>query len=532
MHKLVLKYTFVLLAIALVGCAKRGSITGGIKDTLAPRITSSLPKNFTTNFKGNEIKIYFDEYVKLKNANKQLIISPPLKRFPEILPYSASKFITIKIKDTLQENTTYSFNFGSSIEDNNEGNALLQYKYVFSTGNYIDSLQMNVKFKDALEKKLDKFVSIMLYEVDEKYTDSLVYKQAPRYITNTLDSLKIVKLENLKPGKYQLLALKDENGNNKFDPKTDKIGFQKDIITVPNDTLYEVELFKEAQPFKAVNVSQASGSRITMGYEGNAKDVKIAIKKDNENLAYSVSKVADKDSLNIWFKGIKGDSLTIDVSKDKFNKTFSLKVKDQKKDTLNISSLQTGNLKFRDKYTLKSSTPIVKYDVSKIKIITKDSTDVKFTLSYKELEQHLVFDFEKQPLEKYSLTALPSAFTDYYNKENDTIKYKFTTANTSDYGNLRLKLENVKRFPVLIQLTNKDGKILASATSEKETDINFDLIEPALFTLRLIYDDNKNGIWDAGNFLEKRQSEEVIYFPKEIDVRANWDVEQPFDVGK
>jgi hypothetical protein len=89
--------------------------------------------------------LVFDEYVKLKNVNKQLIVSPPFKNQPEILPTNASKTITIKIKDTLQPNTTYNLNFGQSIEDNNEGNPYQQFKYVFSTGTYIDSLKLNVK---------------------------------------------------------------------------------------------------------------------------------------------------------------------------------------------------------------------------------------------------------------------------------------------------------------------------------------------------------------------------------------------------
>ena len=516
----------------MVSCAKRGSITGGAKDTLAPVLTSSFPKNFSTNFKGKEVKLYFDEYVKMKNATKQLIISPPLKKQPEILPYSASKVVSIKFSDTLLENTTYSFNFGNSITDNNEGNVLQQFKYVFSTGSYIDSLQLNVKVKDAINKKEDNFVSIMLYEINDKYTDSVVYKQVPRYITNTLDSLKIVKLENLKEGKYQLVAIKDINGNYKFDPKTDKIGFQKDPITIPNDTVYMMEMFKQELPFKAINVSQASGSKITLGYEGNAKDVKINIRKGTEIIPHYISEIEKKDSINVWFKAIKGDSLAIDVSKDKYSKTFSLKFKEQKKDSLNFDPEQRSILNFRDKFSLNSNTPVSKYDVSKMKLINKDSTDVKFTVLYDEFKQKMIFDFEKVPLEKYSMTILPGGITDFHEKVNDTLKYKFSTQNTSDYGNLRVKLENVKRFPVIVELTNKDGKILATGYSEKETLLYFDLIEPALFTLRLIYDDNKNKVWDAGNFIEKRQSEEVIYFPKEIDVRANWDVEQPFDVGQ
>ena len=104
-----------LFVLAMAGCAKRGSITGGSKDTLAPVLKASFPKNFATNFNGKEIKLVFDEYVKLKNINKQLIISPPMKNQPEILPQTSTKILTVKIKDTLQPNTTYSFNFGQSI---------------------------------------------------------------------------------------------------------------------------------------------------------------------------------------------------------------------------------------------------------------------------------------------------------------------------------------------------------------------------------------------------------------------------------
>ena len=111
------------------------------------------------------------------------------------------------------------------------------------------------------------------------------------------------------------------------------------------------------------------------------------------------------------------------------------------------------------------------------------------------------------------------------------LKYKFETKNTSDFGNLRIKLENVKQFPVIVQILDKKGDLLEERYSESNTSINFDLIEPNLFTLRLIYDTNKNRIWDPGNYLEKRQSEEVIYFSKEIDVRANWDVDQVFNLN-
>ncbi len=520
------------MLLSIVGCAKRGTITGGSKDTLAPVLHSSSPKNGTIDFTGKEIKLNFNEYVKLKNVAKQLIVSPPMKRPPEILPNNASKVITIKIRDTLQPNTTYSFNFGQSIEDNNEGNALTQFKYVFSTGSFIDSLALKATYKDALEKKSDNFISIMLYEVNEKYNDSTIYKETPKYITNSLDSLKIVTLENLKQGKYRLIALKDENKNNKFDPKQDKIGFLKNFVTVPNDTLYQLEMFKERFPFKVLKPSQASGNRATLGYEGSLKDVQYEVRKGSETIPFKVTQLPKKDSVQVWFQPIKNDSISITLSQYKSNSNFVLKLKDLKKDTLHLSLERSGVLPFREKMAVNSSIPLVKIDNSKIKLVNREAVNIAFKTNYDEWKQQLVFDFDRQPLEKYTITALPGAVTDFYERTNDTLKSTFTTQNTTDYGNLRVVLEKVKRFPVLVELTDNDGKILATHYSEKETTIDFNLVEPAKFTLRLIYDDDKDGLWTPGSYIEKRLSEEVIYFPKEIDVRANWDVEQPFDVGK
>jgi hypothetical protein len=526
------KYWIIILAVSLIGCAKRGSITGGSRDTLAPNMIGSFPKNFVTDFKGNVIKLNFDEYVKLKDATKQLVVSPPLKYAPELLPYSASKQIIIKFRDTLLPNTTYSFNFGNSIEDNNEGNALSQFKYIFSTGSYIDSLSINVKIADALERKVDNFVSVMLYEVDENFTDSIIYKKQPRYITNTLDSLKVVKLENLKAGKYQLIAIKDGNKNNKYEPKSDKLAFRIKPFSIPNDTVFVLDLFKEKQKYKALNVSQVSGNKLSLGYEGDYKNMKLDIKNGSNSVPFKMSRTdSKKDSLNIWFKANKGDSIVVTSSKDKFSKEFSLKIKDQKKDTLTLGAVQTSTLKFRENFAIRSSLPIESWDKSKIKLINKDSVAVDFTTNYLEEEQQLEFLFKKEALQNYKFQVLPGGITDFFGGRNDTLNYKFTTGNTSEFGNVRVKLTNVKRFPLIVQLTDKEGKVLASEWSEKETYLTFDLVDPNMYTIRLIYDDNGNKIWDVGSYLEKRLSEEVIYYPEEIRVNANWDREETFNAG-
>lgn len=520
---------------ALTGCAKRGSITGGAKDTIAPVIVQSTPQNMSTGFNGKEIRIDFSEYIKIKDLNKQLIVSPPMSIPPEVTPNgNASRYINIRIKDTLKPDTTYSFNFGESITDNNEGNPYSQFKFVFSTGSYIDSLALNGIIKDAYNRRPDNFVTVMLYEANEKYNDSTVYKEKPRYVTNTLDSLTQFSLENLKAGKYYVFALKDGNNNYKYEPKLDKIAFLKDPVSVPNDTLFQLELFKEDLPVKLLRPTQESSNRLLMAFEGKPKDAKVAVKNGTETLKTILTRLPQKDSLQIWLPaGLKADSLQIAAGHGARKFDYNIKLKAMKAaDSLTVTALQKGAINFRDVFTLNTSTPLIAIDTSRISIIRKDSTNVAYRHLYNEMDQKLELKFDKGENETYRVMLLPGALTDFYGKQNDTLKYTLTTRAFMDYGNMRVKVPNPKRFPFILQLTDEKGDVKASFYSEKETEINFDAIEPKQYVLRLIYDDNKNGEWDSGNYIEKRQAEEVIYYPaqpdKLIDVRANWDVDETF----
>lgn len=516
----------LLASFLFVGCAKRGSITGGLKDTIPPTFVGSVPENYSTNFKGNVIKLTFDEYVKLKDVNRQLIVSPPMKVAPSVTPSVASKTFTITLKDTLKDDTTYSLNFGQSVQDNNEGNPLSQFRFVFSTGSYVDSLQIGGKIKDAFTKKTDNFVSIMMYEVNDTFTDSTIYKETPRYITNTLDSLTVWKLENLKEGKYLLLAVKDGNNNNKYDPKTDKIAFLPNFITVPNDTIYRLDLFKEEVPFKAMRPSLDAGHKFIVGYEGRPEKVTATIKNGDEVLKSVVTQYPDKDSLNVWFPRIKADSLQVTIRKGDYEKSWYTKIKAQKKDTLTAKT--AGSFNYRSDFKIETSTPIENIDASKISLIKRDSSQVAFTTAYDTLNKRISLKFEKEYDQKYKAVFLPGALTDFYEETHDTLSYNFTTKPQTDYGTMRVTLKNVRRFPVIVDITNQKGDLVTSMYSEGETFLDFSGIDPGQYILRLIYDDNKNRRWDAGNYLQKRQPEEVIYYNEEIMVRANWDVDQVF----
>jgi hypothetical protein len=170
MKKIILLLT--IISLVFISCAKRGMVSGGPKDSIAPVIVKSTPKNYETNFSGKTIKIDFSEYIKVKDINKQLIVSPPMAKNPTIVPQgSASKFISITLNEDLKPNTTYSFNFGQSITDYNEGIPYSQFKYVFSTGAFVDSLKVSGEIVDAFEKETDEFVTVMLYDA-ETYNDS------------------------------------------------------------------------------------------------------------------------------------------------------------------------------------------------------------------------------------------------------------------------------------------------------------------------------------------------------------------------
>ena len=221
---------------------------------------------------------------------------------PEITPVGiASKVITIKIFDTLQPNTTYAFNFGESISDNNEGNLFPYYKYVFSTGNYIDSLSVSGIVSDALNKDVDERVAVLLYEVDSSFYDSIVYNQKPKYVAVT-DSSSAFSLENIKKGSYLLTALKEDSPNYTYQQKNDKIAYRKQFITVPSDTAYVLRLFKESIDYSFKRARQASQNKIAFGYEGEGESMLIKMLSDvPDDFSSVITKEIDKDTLNYWY---------------------------------------------------------------------------------------------------------------------------------------------------------------------------------------------------------------------------------------
>ncbi|WP_298478916.1 Ig-like domain-containing protein [uncultured Maribacter sp.] len=528
-------FFFAIIIAAFYQCARRGSPTGGPKDIEAPILVKAEPENMSINFSENKIRLYFNEYIKLKDVQEQLIISPPLKYIPDLSPQGgASKYVEITIKDTLKENTTYTLNFGESIVDNNEGNPNRFLTYVFSTGTYIDSLEVKGVVKDAFNKDADTFISVMLYEIDSAYTDSTIFKRPPNYITNTLDSTIIFNLKNLKKGKYALFALKDEAKNHVFDQNTDKIGFIKDTITIPTDSIFLLTLFKEVPNFSMAVPSLMSKNKITFGYFGDGENSIIEpISVIPDSVQTMFQKEPKKDSINFWFTPYEMDSLLFTVTNEKYKTLDTFKIKNRKiaQDTLILSANHRGNINFNDSFLLVGNTPLISMDSSKIKMMDKDSLPVKFSATLDTLENALAIDFIKNPEESYLIDVLPGAITDFFNSTNDSLTVGLKTRSYADFGNLRLSIEgNNLEFPLIVQLTNENGEVQREIYALESQVFEFNHLKPAKYLARVLFDTNANKKWDTGNYLLQIEPEKVSYYPVPIEVRANWELEQTFTV--
>lgn len=538
MARRILGFVFlVLMVFALVQCARRGTITGGAKDIMPPVLLYAEPANNSVNFKSATIKLYFDEYIKLKDIQKQLIISPPLKYQPEITPQgSASKFIEIKIKDTLKINTTYTFNFGQSIEDNNEGNPSSFLSYVFSTGDYLDSLSIIGVVNDAFKKEVDDFVSVMLYEVDSAYTDSTIYKQPPLYITNTLDSTTIFSLKNLKKGTYALFGLKDEGGNYKFDQNIDRIGFLDYTFTIPTDSIFVLNLFKEIPEFTVSVPSYTAKNKIIFGYQGDGDGLVIErLTPLPDSVKTMVSKELEKDTLNYWISPFEADSLIFRVVNEakKTSDTFTVKSRKLPLDTLRVSATQNKAISLENPFWVSANIPIQKIDTAKMSMVDKDTIKVPLLATLDAIKNRVNFDVVVPAENNYIVTLVPAAITDFFGNINDTIVYKLSPVNPAEHSVLKVNLMGAVTYPVVVQILNEsNGKIIREEFATAPKFFVFNNLKPAKYQIRVIEDSNGNKKWDTGNYLQKKFPEKVNYSPNTIELRANWEENYDFEIIK
>ena len=520
------QFLVLIIIVSLFSCARRGRPEGGPIDEDKPIMVRSEPDFGTVNFKEEEIKIYFDEFIKLKDISQQLIVSPPLKYPLIIVPQgTASKFINIKIIDTLLENTTYTFNFGQSVIDNTEGNILDNFRFVFSTGEYIDSLNIKGTIKNAFELEPAEGAIVMLYPYTDNFNDSIVFSERPTYVGAMTDSLNF-EVNNIKEGKYALLAIKDKNRNFKYNKKEDKIAFYDKIIEVPSESDFQLVLFSEDKNFRIpTKPSEITKGFFYIGYEGNIDSLEVkAIMEKPKNFKEYWAPSVETDTIKYWFANYDLDSLDVLIRNRTFTDTITLKLREDKIDSLKFESIISGSLELRDTLKIQTNNPVFEIDTSKIKLFIRDSIDVKYTFMQDKYKTSLYMFFEKEFDSKYKLNLYQGALTDIFGTSHDSIKKNFSTKRPSNYCSIYLTINNIKDYPVIVELVDQKGKGVATHYLTRKEEVRFENIQPGKFKVRVIYDENKNGKWDSGDYLKKNQPELVVYFKNVLTANSNWEI--------
>lgn len=533
MYKIGRYFLVLIIVVSITQCARRSSPTGGLKDSLPPIMLNASPKMNTVFFDKEKITITFDEFIKLNDLTKQLIISPPLEPDQyKIKPQgTVSKKIQIELLDSLQDETTYTFNFGESIIDNNEGNELPFFQYTLSTGPIIDSLEIKGTITDAFDRITEPYTSIHLYPVDSTFSDSTIFLKKPFYATNTLDSVAY-HFKNLRPDTYEIIAIKDVGGNYLFDQNVDKIGFLEKPITLPGDSIVDFRIFNEepnlfwSRPF-FINTNQ-----IGFGYFGTPDAGAIEVKsKVPSNFRYLINRNRETDTLNFWFRGPKLDSLKFGIKYKDTTNLYTIKFKKELRDSLQLKLLKGNNIGLLDSFKIESNLPLVKVNLDLIQIKGLDSLPVSYKASLDKNYDRLSLSYEWLPNDDYKVQFLPNALIDFWGNTHDTLRFRFKTKPIADFGNIFLQIVRDDKDPFILELVNLKGKALRRFDVSNDLDsYEFKFLPPGDYMFRFIKDKNGNKKWDTGNYLNKIQPEWVYYSPDTIELRANWDVNQQLKI--
>ena len=533
-------FIYSIAAILLSQCAIVVKPTGGPKDVTPPKVLSYTPDNKSTGFRSNKIRITFDEYFQLKDLNKQLIISPPLKHAPQTL--IKGKTLEITLKDTLKNNSTYTFNFGNAIVDNNEGNVLKSFQYVVSTGDHIDSLSIMGHVQDAFTHDPIKSGYVELYS---DISDSAVYKKAPAYIALT-DEQGNYKINNINGGTYKIIALGNVQTDYLYHPYIEGIGFKSRLTEVTLHDTANLTVFTEPQPtLKLMKAKANDRGQVLMVFNKaiDSLSVKLLNLPDSLKPKYTyINYSVTRDSAFYFLNTPYLDSLrfvlynngkTIDSAfVHSFpNNSVARKAKKQKTVKLRILTNAHNGYDFHQPITLGFSDPVLKYNPGKVTLTMRNDT-----VKYKTDTTSLPLGFSLLPANalisdsSYTLLLLPGAFTDMFGIKNDTMKFKFNVQEPTYFGTLKLNVQLENKGHYLVQLLDGKNNISRQFSIIGSQTIFFDALTPATYRIRLIDDANNNGTWDPGNYLNNIQPEKVYYYPDGVVIRSNWDIAQAWQV--
>ena len=577
----------VLMTTALFRCANVMAPTGGPKDVTPPEIVKAVPPNHSPNFTGNKFSLTFDEFVQLKEINKQLLISPPMVHLPDFR--IRKKTLIVRFNEPLKPNTTYSVFFGDAIQDVNEGNPLHNFTYVFSTGKEIDSLSMRGKVVNARDLKPEKGVYVMLYKNDNDTVpfDSLPLRVKPYYLSKTDKNGKFF-FSGLADTSYLIFALKDENYSLTYDQPGEEIAFLDSLVTpqyrpkpeidtvlldsltkgLPSDsagliadslwkaadsiadsklTLYQLYLFREAPKVQRVEaISLVRPNTIRFVFHIPARNITVrSLRYHPESVWYQSEWNKSRDTLYWFLRLPHPDTLDLlvmngkDTLEDKHLRVIphqrlpgKKRKKQEKKKVIYLSwkANHTGNIKPGERLVFTFDQPVKKIiDDSVLLIQDRDSVWHPAYSFLDDLHRKVYFPLKIKDGSTCKLIIPDSAVIDWNGFYNKRIVLTLQAKPLKDYGEINMTVHPKQTGHYIFNLLSAKGDPVAVSYFASPTTLHFTRMNPGKYRFRIIFDSNGNKKWDPGNYLEKRLPEKVIYYGKTIQLRANWDVNESWE---
>ena len=575
----------MLLLTVIYSCANIGSPNGGPYDETPPKFVSSTPVPNQINYTGKKIEILFDELIQIEKPSENVIITPPQMELPVIR--SAGKKAVIELKDTLKPNTTYTIDFTNSISDNNEKNVFENFSFAFSTGDIIDTLEVSGVLLNAENLEPMPGITIGLHNNLE---DSAFVK-LPFVRTSRTNDKGQFTIRNITPGTYHIFALNDVNRDYKFDQPGEDIAFLDSVIvpsfelTTRQDTTWkdsltidtirtvgytrffpdniELRLFKEKfERQYMLKPERPDEKYFTLRFNTKLDTVPVPVPINftpEDSTWYFVQQTEGGTAVNYWLADStvwKQDTLQVQVS---YPKSDSLNILRPQTDTVQLV-LRRRPAEKKKKKKKDEPDPIVFLGMqvdAPSSMDLFDTISVTFNEPVLDINKEMFFldqkidtvwntvDFDffpdstnslnyfiRRPWkygEEYRIEVDSAAIHSLYGKWNDFFTGEFKIKKEDEYGYLYLNINGVDTTAFVELLSSGDAPVRKAKV--KDGGVLFMDLKPDKYYARIVIDTNGNGVWDTGNYIEKRQPEEVYYSPKMYEIMQNWQVEETWNVN-
>ncbi|MCI5081949.1 MAG: Ig-like domain-containing protein [Saprospiraceae bacterium] len=535
MNRNIFPFLILLMAGLLSQCASPLPPTGGAEDTIPPKVVAeeSTP-NFQTNFEKQRIDLEFNEWIVLEDVFNQVIVSPPLEGKLDVTLRGKTVRFNFPEGDTLRANTTYTINFGEAVKDLTEKNPAEDLRFVFSTGDELDSLRLQGQIFDAFAGTPEPEVLVMLYE---NLADTVVRTERPFYFGKTDEKGKF-RIDNIREGDFKIFALKDVNFNYLYDLENEEIGFLAAPIRLDSsqNARIELRLFTEELPLSLKEEDTRRYGQAVLKLNRKPRDYQLTYDDFGQKLrinemADSIKVWYDTEQQEYWKIYFQTDSSSSDtVQVRPLDRAAYLSEHPLECTNLNASSPKSINPIKQIK--LNFNHPLTLIDTSLL-LLLEDTLKTAVTPTFVEIDsslgQQLSLRFPWKESMLYEVQLLPGALTDFFGQTNeDTIQQNYIVEQRTRFGNLNLTVNDLDSSKAyVIQLIFKKDQLVEESRTFGVSQFNqqYRLLAPGDYSVQVITDLNNNGRWDTGDYDEKRQPEPVRLLPLEQQLRANWEVD-------